>query len=97
MSWLPSAVTYFPGYKNITYGARVTGIQNTNGGKVTLTAVGFNGRIEATFDKVILAIPPAALKMIADLPRWGIPKEMAIRSIHFEALYKIGLRFKTRF
>ena len=95
MSRLPSAMSYLLGYKNITYGARVTGVRNENG--VTITSIGYNGRIEAKFDKVILAIPPAALKMIADRPRWSIPKELAIRSMHFEALYKMGLRFKTRF
>ncbi|KAH9177713.1 flavin-containing amine oxidoreductase-domain containing protein [Lactarius sanguifluus] len=97
MSRLPSAMSYLLGYQNITYGARVTGIRNENDDKVTITAIGYNGRIEAKFDRVILAIPPAALKMIADRPRWSIPKELAIRSMHFEALYKMGLRFKTRF
>ncbi|KAH9042564.1 hypothetical protein EDB85DRAFT_1885828 [Lactarius pseudohatsudake] len=97
MSRLPSAMSYLLGYQNITYGARVTGIRNENDDKVTITAIGHNGRIEAKFDRVILAVPPAALKMIADRPRWGIPKELAIRSMHFEALYKMGLRFKTRF
>ncbi|KAH9177715.1 flavin-containing amine oxidoreductase-domain containing protein [Lactarius sanguifluus] len=97
MSRLPSAMSYLLGYRNITYGARVTGVRNEDNGKVAITAVGYNGRIEAKFDRVILAIPPAALKMIADRPRWSIPKELAIRSMHFEALYKMGLRFKTRF
>ncbi|KAH8996607.1 flavin-containing amine oxidase [Lactarius akahatsu] len=97
MSRLPSAMSYLLGYQNITYGARVTGIRNENDDRVTITAIGYNGRIEAKFDRVILAIPPAALKMIADRPRWSIPKELAIRSMHFEALYKMGLRFKTRF
>ena len=96
MNRLPAALSWLLGENNITYGARVTGVQNTDG-KVTITANGNNGRIEATFDKVILAIPPAALKMIADRPRWGTDKEVAIRSIHFESLYKMGLRFKTRF
>ena len=97
MSRLPSAMTYLLGYKNITYGARVTGVRDTEDGKVTIVATGHNGTIEAKFDKVILAIPPAALKMIADRPRWNIHKELAIRSMHFEALFKMGLRFKTRF
>ncbi|KAK7036274.1 hypothetical protein R3P38DRAFT_3263660 [Favolaschia claudopus] len=35
--------------------------------------------------------------MISDRPRWPMDKELAIRSMHFEALYKMGLRFKTRF
>ena len=97
MSRLPSALSYLLGYQNITYGARVTGVRNEDDGKVSITGIGYNGTIRATFDRVILAIPPVALKMIADRPRWSIPKELAIRSMHFEALYKMGLRFKTRF
>ena len=97
MSRLPSAMSYLLGYRNITYGARVTGVRDAVDGKVTVVATGHNGTIEAKFDKVILAIPPAALKMIADRPHWSIPKELAIRSMHFEALFKMGLRFKTRF
>ena len=53
--------------------------------------------MKVTFDKVVLAIPPAALKMIVSRPHWSPQKEMAIRSTHFEALYKMGLRFKYRF
>ncbi|KAK4444387.1 putative L-amino-acid oxidase YobN [Podospora aff. communis PSN243] len=49
------------------------------------------------FDRVVLAIPPAALRMIVDRRRWGLQKEMAIRALHFEPLYKMGLRFKRRF
>ncbi|KAI0320035.1 hypothetical protein OF83DRAFT_681723 [Amylostereum chailletii] len=97
MSRLPLAMASLVGYRNITFGARVTSLQNTNDGRVTVTAVGYNGVLSATFDRVIMAIPPAALKMIADRPRWSPAKEMAIRSIHFEALYKMGMRFKTRF
>lgn len=55
------------------------------------------GRVEQTFDKVILAIPPSALRMIPERPRWDYRKEQAIRAMFYEALYKIGLRFKTRF
>lgn len=97
MSRLPSAMSYLLGYQNITYGARVTGVQDTEDGKVAIIADGYNGTVEVKFDKVILAIPPAALKMIADRPRWSVPKELAIRSMHFESLFKMGLRFKTRF
>ncbi|KAN0131988.1 amine oxidase [Lactarius tabidus] len=96
MSRLPSAMSYLLGYRNITYGARVTGVRDV-GRKVAIIANGYNGRVEVKFDKVILAIPPAALKMIADRPLWSVPKELAIRSMHFEALFKMGLRFKTRF
>ena len=97
MSRLPSAMSYLFGYHNITYGARVTGVHYAINGGVDIIATGCNGTITVNFDKVILAVPPAALKMIADRPRFSVPKELAIRSMHFEALYKMGLRFKTRF
>jgi hypothetical protein len=35
--------------------------------------------------------------MIADRQLWKVPKEVTIRSMHFEALFKMGLRFKNRF
>jgi len=97
MSRLPQAMAYLVGYKNITFGARVTKIRETDDQRVSITATGYNGSINAIFDRVVLAIPPAALKMIVDRPRWSVEKEMAIRSMHFEALYKMGMRFKTRF
>jgi hypothetical protein len=50
------SLSWLLGYQNITYGGQVTGNQNTND-KVKITAVGNNRRIEATFDKVISAIP----------------------------------------
>ncbi|KAJ6602349.1 hypothetical protein B0H10DRAFT_661175 [Mycena sp. CBHHK59/15] len=97
MSRLPNVMAYLVGYQNITFGARVTGVRRKPGGGVTVRAVGYNGVLKATFDRVILAIPPAALKMIVDRPTWPTDKEMAIRSMHFEPLYKMGLRFRTRF
>ncbi|KAI0059740.1 hypothetical protein BV25DRAFT_1046609 [Artomyces pyxidatus] len=96
MNRLPYAMAYLVGYKNITYGARVTGLSQSPG-KVTISAFGYNGALKATFDKVIMAIPPAAMRMIADRPRWDPLKELAIRTMHFEPLYKMGMRFKTRF
>lgn len=99
MSRLPEAMAHLVGLENITYGARVTGIKRwgVRGHKATITATGYNGTLEVAFDRVVLAIPPAALRMIADRPRWGLKKEIAIRALHFEPLYKMGLRFKTRF
>jgi hypothetical protein len=97
MNRLPQAMAYLVGYSNITFGARVTSIEVTNNDQVRITASGYNGSVNPTFDRIILAIPPAALKMIADRPRWSVDKEVAIRSMHFEALYKMGMRFKTRF
>ncbi|KAI9741298.1 MAG: hypothetical protein M1834_003015 [Cirrosporium novae-zelandiae] len=97
MSRLPQAMAYLVGYNNITFGARVTAIEAMDSGEVRITASGYNGSISANFDRVILAVPPAALRMIGDRPRWNVEKEVAIRSMHFEALYKMGMRFKTRF
>jgi monoamine oxidase len=94
MSRLPLAMSHLIGYDNITLNARVTGIRNKPDGRV---AILINGITEVTFDKVIMAIPPPALKMIADRPAWSGKKELAIRSMHFESLFKMGLRFKTRF
>ncbi|KAI0382364.1 hypothetical protein F5Y04DRAFT_288069 [Hypomontagnella monticulosa] len=97
MSRLPSAMAHLVGLRNITFDARVTGLENTNDGRVRIISSGHNGVLTATFDRVVLAIPPAALRMMIDRPRWSVEKEMAIRSIHFESLYKMGMRFKTRF
>ncbi|KAI0296979.1 hypothetical protein B0F90DRAFT_1669642 [Multifurca ochricompacta] len=97
MSRLPLAMAHLIGYKNITLNARVTGIRSEDDGKVTISVFGHKSNVEATFDKVIMAIPPPALKMITDRPAWSPHKELAIRSIHFESLFKMGLRFKTRF
>ncbi|OTA99929.1 hypothetical protein M426DRAFT_15985 [Hypoxylon sp. CI-4A] len=97
MSRLPQAMAHLIGLANITFGARVVGLENIDDHHVRVTTSGYNGLLTATFDRVVLAIPPAALRMIADRPRWSAEKEMAIRSMHFEALYKMGMRFKTRF
>jgi len=97
MSRLPLAMAHLVGNDNITLNARVTGIHNEANGKVTLSIAGCNGPVQATFDKVIMAIPSSALKVIHNRPAWSERKECAIRSMHFESLYKMGLRFSTRF
>lgn len=97
MSRLPLAMAHLIGYKNITVNARVTGVRNKNDGRVSLSISGYNATVDITFDKVIMAIPPPALRMITNRPAWSGKKELAIRSMHFESLYKMGLRFKTRF
>jgi monoamine oxidase len=94
MSRLPLAMAHLIGHENISLCARVTGMRNEEDGRVTISV---NGATENTFDKVIMAIPPPALKMIVDRPSWSGHKELAIRSMHFESLYKMGLRFRTRF
>ena len=97
MSRLPNAMAHLVGDENITFNARVSGIRNEKDGKVTLSIAGCGAAGEITFDKVIMAIPPSALRMITNRPAWSEQKELAIRSMHFESLYKMGLRFKTRF
>ncbi|TFY78836.1 hypothetical protein EWM64_g5173 [Hericium alpestre] len=97
MDRLPLAMAHIVGLEHITFGARVTGFTHMDHGRISVRASGYLGKIEATYDNIIFAIPPAALKMIADRPSWSIQKELAIRSMHFEPLYKMGLRFKTRF
>ncbi len=94
MDRLPQALAGRIGASNITLGARVTAIAEAPGGGV---AVHWAGAGEpARFDKVLMALPPAALRMIAT-PAWSPAKTHAIRSLHFEPLYKIGMLFKTRF
>lgn len=94
MDRLPQALARLVGAQNITLGARVTAIAEAPGGGVQ---VSWDGAAEpARFDKVLMALPPAALRMIAT-PQWSPAKTQAIRSLHFEPLYKIGMLFKTRF
>ncbi|KAH8988376.1 flavin-containing amine oxidoreductase-domain containing protein [Lactarius akahatsu] len=97
MSRLPLAMAHLVGYRNISLNSRVSGIRHESDGRVTVSVLSCKGAVEATFDRVIMAIPPPALRMIADRPAWSEKKELAIRSIHFESLFKMGLRFKTRF
>ncbi|KAI0032692.1 hypothetical protein K488DRAFT_35369, partial [Vararia minispora EC-137] len=97
MSRLPAALAHIIGYRNITFGARATALRNEHDGRVSLDVTRSTGKTATTtYDRVILAIPPAAVKMI-EHPRWGAGKETALRAMHFEPLYKMGLRFKTRF
>lgn len=97
MERLPMSMANIIGLENITFNAPVTKIQELNNEKVQVQASGADGTLEMNFDHIILAIPPAALRMVASRPRWGADKELAIRSMHFEALWKMGMRFKTRF
>jgi monoamine oxidase len=95
MDRLPRLMARLIGQGNITMGARVTAISEGRDGRVSVDWEGSKPG-SATFDKVLMALPPAALRMIAT-PTWSPAKTHAIRSLHFEPLYKIGLRFKTRF
>ena len=96
MDRLPEAMAHLVGLENISFGARVTGIRSLGHG-VRIITKSYDRIISSDFDKVLFAIPPAALRMISDRPKWSPEKEMAIRSMHFEPLYKMGLLFRTRF
>ena len=72
----------------------MTAVAKAPGGRVSVSWDG--GGRPAKFDKVLMALPPAALRMI-DTPPWSPAKMQAIRALHFEPLYKIGMLFKTRF
>jgi monoamine oxidase len=96
MNKLPIALAQ--AYQNragtITQGAVVQAIENMSNGQVAIHHSLSSS--PAIFDAVLLAVPPAALRMI-ETPQWSPTKMQAIRSMHFEPLYKIGLRFQSRF
>lgn len=94
MDRLPRACADVIGADRITLGAAVHEMEQLADGRVAVHH-GAAGEPEV-FDRVIAAIPPAALRMIRT-PRWPVTKEHAIRALHFEPLYKIGMRFRTRF
>ena len=97
MDRLPEGAAKVVGLENITYGARVYKIEVLGSGKLAVWADGDRGVVRGEYDNVLLAIPPAAVRMIRDRPHWSPKKEQALRAMYFEPLYKIGLRFKTRF
>jgi monoamine oxidase len=94
MDRLPSACGDVIGAQNITFGAAVHQLEQLPDGRVAIHHVAASE--PAVFDRVIAAVPPAALRM-CQTPRWSPTKEHAVRALHFEPLYKIGMRFRTRF
>lgn len=97
MSRLTENASNLIGFGNIHINAQVDQILENPDGKITLKTTGPVEHV-GTFDKVVLAIPPpAALQSIRVRPTWSFMKEQALRSTHYEPLYKIGLHFRTRF
>ena len=94
MDRLPNGCAAVLGKDRFTLGATVRAVRELPDGSVAIEHSGSSS--PAIFDKVILAIPPAALRMI-ETPQWDQARAKAIRALHYEALYKIGLRFKSRF
>lgn len=83
------------GSGNIVRNATVHGIEELDG-HLILTAGNF-AHCRKVYDKVLFAIPPAAIQKLRSRPRWSLVKETAIRAIHEGPLYKMGLHFRRRF
>ncbi|EXX60758.1 hypothetical protein RirG_176990 [Rhizophagus irregularis DAOM 197198w] len=93
MERLPHGCAQLIGSENIFTGAEVYKIEDVSDG---VNIYHSESSAPVKFDKVLMALPPAALRTI-ETPTWSPDKMHAIRALHFEPLYKIGLRFKTRF
>ena len=99
MCRLPEACANLFGKENIMLEAPVESLKYVENDRVQVGYVqSESGKMNfETFDSVILALPPSATRMIPIKPQWPVPLEHGLRSIHFQPLYKIGLRFKSRF
>ena len=80
----------------VKMGTLIELIEVKDDGRVTLHWKSAGKETSETFDAVILAVPPSVLHFL-DRPRWSVGKEAAIRSVHLESLFKMGLQFKSRF
>ena len=93
---MPEAAASLVGWYNIHLNARIDRIKHVQNDRIQLSLT-HSDSPSFEFDKVVLALPPAAVQSITDRPKWSFRKEQALRGAHYEPLYKIGLRFKTRF
>lgn len=96
MSRLTQSAANFIGKENIHRNSPVKSIIDGPDGRITLQTSGPISHCD-TFDKVVLAIPPAALYNICERPTWDFMKEQSLRGAHYEPLFKMGLHFRTRF
>ena len=107
MSRLPEAAAMVVGENNIQKLSKLVSIAYLPDGRIQLEYEKFKTPVktESTshqeiFDAVILAVPPHSVQMLASKPAppvWPVELQAGFRSIHFQPLYKIGLRFKSRF
>jgi monoamine oxidase len=98
MSRLPEAMAKVIGEENIIYNAPIQSLKYLNGGRVEIGYSTSDQKVRLeTFDAVILALPPNSIRMIPNKPIWSVTLEHGLRAIHFEPVYKIALRFKSRF
>ena len=98
MSRLPEAMAKYFGEENIALQAVVNKVKELENGRVQIGYSDKDSKLhDEDFDAVILALPPSAVRMIPEKPVWPVDLEHGLRSIHFQPLYKLGLRFKSRF
>ena len=98
MSRLPEAMAKYFGEENIILQAVVNKVKELENGRVQIGYSDKDSKLhDEDFDAVILALPPSAVRMIPEKPVWPVDLEHGLRSIHFQPLYKLGLRFKSRF
>ena len=107
MSRLPEAVAMEVGEDNIHKLSKIVSIAYLKDGRIQLKYEKFktsekkeSTSHQETFDAVILAVPPNSVQMLGSKPTppvWPVELQAGFRSIHFQPLYKIGLRFKSRF
>jgi monoamine oxidase len=96
LSRITSSAVNLLGSKCVSLNAPVTEIHHVADGRIELVIEGLAPQ-RRIFDKVILALPPAAIQGIQIRPQWSYLKERAVRTIHEGPLYKMGLHFRTRF
>lgn len=95
MSRLIDVAADLIGSYNIIRNAPVHRMEEVDG-HLILTAGSFTQHRKA-YDKVLFAIPPAAIQRLRSRPNWSLIKETAIRAVHEGPLYKMGLHFRRRF
>jgi monoamine oxidase len=82
--------------RNITYGARVTRLeQNESGVRVSFSQGGLNNTLEAAY--LICAIPFSVLRTIEISPAFSSAKQTAIRSTTYGSVSRVYLQTKNKF
>ena len=99
MCRLPEAMAMVIGKENIIFRTPIKSLEHIDNDRVEVgySAVSDIGVNKEHFDAVVLALPPSSVRMIPHKPHWPVALEHGLRSINFQQLYKIGLRFKSRF
>ena len=98
MSRLPDATAKLIGEENIVLNAPITSLEYLSDDHVEVGyALPGQEMRKESFDAVILALPPSSVRMIPTRPTWSVALEHGLRATNFQPLYKIGLRFKSRF